>query len=71
MEELHRNLLLNIPLKVPDKLEWTPYLLNYIRNSYAEDALKYEQDCHIIDGLRERSINQATTSTFVIEDLSM
>ncbi|CAO3620443.1 unnamed protein product [Mucor hiemalis] len=71
MEELPRNLLLSIPLKVPDKLVWSPALLHYIKNSYAEDASKYEQDCHLIDALREHSLNQSTHATYALDDLSI
>lgn len=72
MEELTRNSLLNIPLKVPaDKLEWTPALLEYISTSYAEDAKKYEKDCHTLDKLRMHSLDQSTGAPFALEDLSM
>lgn len=71
MEELPRNLLLSIPLKVPDKLEWTSSLLAYITASYAEDAEKYKNDAHILDALREQALSHSTSSTFALEDLSM
>lgn len=71
MEELPRNSLLSIPLKVPDKLVWSPALLHYIKNSYAEDASKYEKDCQLIDALREHSLNQSTHATYALDDLSM
>jgi hypothetical protein len=71
MEELSRNLLLNIPLKAPDKLEWTPALLEYIATSYAEDSNKYVQDCRTLDKLRDHCLNQSTSTPFALEDLSM
>lgn len=71
MEELPRNLLLNIPLKAPDKLSWSRSLLDYITKSYAEDANKYKVDCDTLDALRNLSLYQPTTSPFALEDLSM
>ncbi|KAI9358065.1 BRO1-like domain-containing protein [Pilaira anomala] len=71
MEELPRNLLLSIPLKVPDKLEWTSSLLAYITASYAEDAEKYTKDAHTLDALREQALSHSTSSTFALEDLSI
>ena len=71
MEELPRNLLVNIPLKVPDKLEWTPSLQQYIETSYAEDTAKYDEDCRLLDTLREYSLNQSSNASFALENLSM
>ncbi|GAA5803444.1 hypothetical protein HPULCUR_008926 [Helicostylum pulchrum] len=71
MEELPRNLLLNIPLKVPDKLEWTSSLLAYITSSYAEDAEKYKQDATTLDAMRDQALFQPTTCSFALEDLSI
>lgn len=63
---------LSIPIKTPEKLSWTPFLLNYISTSYAEDAKMYKADCQLLDSLRQRCIQHGTTDyPFVIEDLSI
>lgn len=71
MEELPRNLLLNIPLKAPDKLQWSCSLLDYITKSYAEDAKKYNNDCIILDAMRNHCLYQSTSAPFALEDMSM
>ncbi|KAI8994726.1 BRO1-like domain-containing protein [Pilobolus umbonatus] len=64
-------LFLSIPLKNADKLEWTDALLSYINTSYAEDASKYEEDCKIIDWMRDHFIRQSSEDPLAIENLSI
>ncbi|KAI7900451.1 BRO1-like domain-containing protein [Cokeromyces recurvatus] len=64
-------MLLSIPLKNTCRLQWTPTLLEYISIMYAEDAKKYEEDCKILDSLRNRSLFQPFDAPFALEDLSI
>ncbi|CAO3695045.1 unnamed protein product [Rhizopus microsporus] len=63
---------ISIPIKKPDKLSWTPALTKYITESYAEDAKKYNQDCNLLDSLRQRCLEQEQIENpLVLEDLSI
>lgn len=63
---------ISIPIKKPDKLSWSSALTKYITESYAEDAKKYNQDCSLLDSLRQRCLEQEQIENpLVLEDLSM
>jgi hypothetical protein len=68
---MEQNLFLSIPLKKADKIKWTPVLLAYIIMSYSEEGKKYEADCALLDSLRNHALNQTTSNSFGLENLSM
>ncbi|KAI8079737.1 BRO1-like domain-containing protein [Halteromyces radiatus] len=47
---------LSVPTKRSKPIKFGSYLLPYISNAYAEDATKYEQDCLLLDNLRQQAI---------------
>lgn len=49
--------LLSIEGKKTDPTAWTPFIKQYIADSYAESPDQYGDDCTTIDQLRSQSVN--------------
>ncbi|KAI8966998.1 hypothetical protein BDF20DRAFT_345742 [Mycotypha africana] len=60
---------LTLPLKIPDLLRWAPALTNYITITYGDTKKSYEEDCQLLDQLRQRSlITQPSDAPLALED---
>ncbi|KAM3582593.1 bck1-like resistance to osmotic shock [Umbelopsis sp. WA50703] len=49
--------LLSVEGKKTDPTAWTPFIKQYIADSYAESPDQYGDDCTTIDQLRSQSVN--------------